>query len=82
MTEWQPIPTEKTNQIDDMFKNLYGIDRKASITNCKCVSCGAENLTEESFGDEVSLREFHISGLCQVCQDSVFGTGEESENNA
>ena len=82
MTEWQPIPTEKTNQIDDMFKNLYGIDRKASITNCKCVSCGAENLTEESFSDEVSLREFHISGLCQVCQDSVFGTGEESENNA
>jgi hypothetical protein len=79
--KWQPMPTLKTEQIDTMFKNLYGIDRKASITNCKCVSCGAKNITEESFHDSISLREFHISGLCQNCQDSVFGT-EEDENNA
>ncbi len=25
------------------------------------------------FQDELSLREFHISGLCQTCQDKVFG---------
>ena len=79
--KWQPMPTLKTEQIDNLFKNFYGIDRKTSITNCKCVSCGAENITEESFHDSVSLREFHISGLCQNCQDSVFGT-EEDENNA
>ena len=79
---WQPVPSLKSEQIDDLFKNLYGIDRKTSISNCTCVSCGAENITEESFSDELSLREFHISGLCQKCQDSVFGTDEESENNA
>ena len=79
---WQPIPSLKSEQIDGLFKNLYGIDRKTSITNCTCVSCGAENITEESFRDELSLREFHISGLCQDCQDSVFGTDEESEDNA
>ena len=82
MTEWQPQPTEKSSQIDDIFKILYGIDRKASITKKSCVSCGAENLTEDSFRDELSLREFHISGLCQDCQDKVFGTDEESEDNA
>lgn len=74
--KWQPIPSMKSEQIDDLFKNLYGIDRKTSITNCTCVSCGAENITEGSFRDEVSLREFHISGLCQVCQDKVFGHDE------
>lgn len=75
--KWHPMPSLKSEQIDDLFKNLYGIDRKTSISDCTCVSCGAENITEESFRDSVSLREFHISGLCQNCQDSVFGTEEE-----
>lgn len=26
-----------------------------------------------SFRDEISLREYQISGLCQSCQDEVFG---------
>jgi hypothetical protein len=29
---------------------------------------------EKDFRNEVSLREFKISGLCQQCQDKVFGT--------
>tara|TARA_Y100001933_G_C18986459_1_gene558681 strand:- start:1569 stop:1823 length:255 start_codon:yes stop_codon:yes gene_type:complete len=70
--KWQPIPTIKSEQIDDLFKSLYGVDRKTSIVNRTCVSCEAE-VSEEGFRDEVSLREFHISGLCQVCQDKVFG---------
>ena len=70
--KWQPMPTIKSEQIDDLFKSLYGVDRKTSIINRTCVSCGAE-VSEEGFRDEVSLREFHISGLCQVCQDKVFG---------
>lgn len=31
------------------------------------------------FRDELSQREFEISGLCQSCQDSVFGTDNDSE---
>ena len=79
MTEWQPQPTEKSPEVEDMLTKLFGVNRRESITSKVCVSCGAENLTEESFRDELSLREFHISGLCQTCQDSVFGT---DENNA
>ena len=77
MTEWQPKPTEKSPQVEDLLTKLFGVSRTASIQDRVCVSCGAENLTEESFSDELSLREFHISGLCQVCQDSVFGGNEE-----
>lgn len=41
-----------------------------SIGNKTCVSCkGVAN----EFRDEVSKREFGISGLCQKCQDSIFG---------
>mgnify|MGYP001159308508 FL=1 len=29
------------------------------------------------FRDELSAREYYISGMCQACQDSVFGAGDE-----
>lgn len=29
------------------------------------------------FRDELSKREYRISGLCQACQDEVFGGDEE-----
>ena len=29
--KWQPIPSLKSEQIDDLFKSLYGVDRKTSI---------------------------------------------------
>ena len=77
MTEWQPKPTEKSDAVETALTELFGVNRKTSIQDRVCVSCGAENLTEESFSDELSLREFHISGLCQTCQDSVFGGNEE-----
>ena len=78
MTDWQPIPTEKSDNIENALTALYGVNRKVSITDKVCVSCGAENLTEESFRDGISLKEFHISGLCQDCQDTVFGVDEEN----
>lgn len=35
-----------------------------------CPTCGGE-ITE--FRNALSRREFEISGMCQECQDSVFG---------
>jgi len=31
----------------------------------------------EDFRDDLSRREFKISGLCQKCQDEFFGGGNE-----
>ena len=42
----------------------------------KCPSCSAKVEVGE-FRDEISVREFKISGLCQKCQDEVFGAEEE-----
>lgn len=37
----------------------------------KCPFCGKE-VSEDSFRDALSLREYQISGLCQECQDDFF----------
>jgi len=42
---------------------------------CPCCGC---DVNKEAFRDDISRREFEISGMCQQCQDSVFGIiGEE-----
>jgi len=46
-------------------------DKAAGI----CPFCGKE-IDLGSFRDELSQREYKISGLCQDCQDSVFGGGD------
>ena len=40
-----------------------------------CPFCGIKVRTED-FRDELSLKEFSISGLCQTCQDKTFGKDE------
>lgn len=40
------------------------------IRNAICVSCGSKI---KGFKSELCKREYQISGLCQKCQDSVFG---------
>lgn len=37
----------------------------------KCPFCGID-VRKMLFNDELSLAEFRISGLCQVCQDETF----------
>ena len=62
--------TKKDPSIDDMLTSVFGIDRVGSISDNKCVSC-KEDATE--FTDALSQKEDSISGLCQLCQDKVFG---------
>ena len=59
----------------DKFKeetafSLFGRSRTLAIAGKGCVKCG-EPATE--FKDELSRKEYGISGLCQCCQDSIFG---------
>ncbi len=38
----------------------------------QCPTCG-KPIPMDCFKDDLSLKEFRISGMCQECQDSVFG---------
>ena len=55
------------------FLRALGIRRKnAMVKSCRCPLC-AERVDEEEFRNEIFLKEFKSSGLCQGCQDTVFG---------
>ena len=52
--------------IDRMAKDLYGWNGKEE----HCRTC---NKKVGDFKDSLSEKEYKISGMCQECQDSVFG---------
>ena len=37
-----------------------------------CPTC-SKPIDKSKFRNEISLKEFRISGMCQECQDSIFG---------
>ena len=66
---------EPSNKSPEMTKFLDRlIDRSYSIAANQCVEppygCGR---SATRFRDETSKKEFSISGLCQHCQDLLFG---------
>lgn len=42
------------------------------IEEFKCTSC-EQPIKEEDFRDTLSKKEYTVSGMCQKCQDRVFG---------
>lgn len=44
-----------------------------NIDNGKCGLCDKDIDEETEFRDEESKKEFKISGLCQQCQDEIYG---------
>ncbi len=58
---------------DDMAVKLFGRSKVLAVAGNQCVKCGEFG---NEFRDELSRKEFGISGLCQDCQDGIFGVGE------
>ena len=66
----------------DKFKeesamSLFGRSRLLAIAGNSCVKCGE---SAADFRDEISKKEFGISGFCQACQDDIFGGPDEDDN--
>ena len=53
-----------------MSESGQGMVRSSALKKNKCVKCGQD---ATKFKDSLSKREYSISGLCQVCQDKIFG---------
>ena len=64
-------PTEKSPTITNLLDRLSPAGRKhnESIQQDICVWCGG---AATEFKDELSRKEYRISGFCQSCQDEVF----------
>lgn len=73
-------PSEKSLGMGMFLEELTG--RTSSIHDNKCIAppfgCGGD---ASEFRDELSAREYRISGMCQRCQDRTFGSEEEWEND-
>ena len=65
---------EMENFLDDMTKELFGRGRKVAMDNQMCVVCGGD---ANHFADELSRKEYGISGMCQSCQDGVFSVDSQ-----
>lgn len=65
---------EMNRALDAISSTMFGRKRSESIVSGVCVVCGEE---VGRFRDNASLKEFSISGMCQKCQDSVFGVDNE-----
>ncbi len=67
-------PSQKAKEIEELIdshaKKSFGRTRTESIRADVCVFCGNP---AKDFRDELSRREFTISGACQKCQDEIFG---------
>ena len=51
----------------------FGFRKEAELVEQKkCPFCKKEIKGREDFRDELSWKEYQISGLCQECQDKTF----------
>ena len=62
----------KTPEMETTLRNMF--PSRKNMDERKCVIC---NLPVLHFRDQLSAKEYSISGLCQDCQDTVFGEDDE-----
>jgi hypothetical protein len=61
----------------ELLKALGFDDEVENLKSGRCPFCGSTKTSKEDFRDEMSYREFKISGLCQGCQDRSFVDPED-----
>ncbi len=66
-------PAPKAPELEKLLEGFSG--RTTAIEADRCVAspigCGK---TVGDFRDDLSEGEYRLSGLCQTCQDSLFGS--------
>ena len=63
-------PTEKSSVVESAISGVLGKDRRSYILAGKCIITGED---AGPFRDEVSKREYEISGMGQKAQDEFWG---------
>ena len=61
-------PAPKAKEVKQFLDDTLG--RSEKIKSSVCVSCDA---TDVVFKNEISRKEYTLSGMCQKCQDEFFG---------
>lgn len=69
--------SNKTPGMQDAIESLFPGTRKL-IEEHRCPMC-KKSIDMQGFKDKLSYKEFMISGMCQVCQDSIWGEKDDPE---
>jgi len=80
----QITPSFKAPAIDALLSEIIfnGKDRPTCIREGICMTCDdAHGIIASSFRDDVSRKEYAISGMCQSCQDDVFGVSDDEPDD-
>jgi len=62
-------PKKRPVEIDAFLSMFTGKNREDTIRSGQCMCC---NNPDTNFKDELSKKEYVISGMCQTCQDKTF----------
>ncbi len=65
------VPTEKSSAVESTISGILGKDRRSYILAGKCIISGED---AGPFRDELSEKEYQISGMGQKAQDEMWGT--------
>ena len=72
-------PSEKSPEMEQFLEDAFG--RTTAIENNCCVpepmGCGQPINPTTDFTDELSRKDYTITGLCQKCQDALYGNGSD-----
>lgn len=72
--------SEKTKEVmgflNGMTAALFGRSLEDCMFNGICPCCHGP-IEDYDFRDEMSRKEFSISGMCQTCQDKTFRASDE-----
>jgi hypothetical protein len=63
---------------EEIMKQVGYIRETSLVRNKKCPLCECDIIMSD-FRDNLSIREYKISGLCQACQDEIFEEAEYGE---
>jgi len=66
------IPAEKAAGINDFLESLssqLSVPRSQAFKEQRCVTCGKE---ATAFENDISRKEYSLSGMCQICQNDFF----------
>jgi len=64
------MPTQKSQVIEDFLTSIAGISRQDAAAQGICTKC---KQSVSGFRNRESVKEYQISGMCQECQDEMFG---------
>jgi len=68
--------TYKGDAIEALLTAITGRSRVECIDTLTCATCGGD-AQKVAFRDPLSWKEYNLSGMCQKCQDEVFGDSED-----